>query len=253
MSTTVKNCSALIRRSESNFKVALSVLNALSEKYNFDSEEAWNSLCNTSQKKLMKKFRQDRKKMGPYSELKRPRTAFCIYTQEKRSLIAEQNPELTFANLSKKVGECWSSRTPTEDKHYKALEQKDKERYEKEKAAIDVELAKNPPVETTTTTETTESEETTPKTTKKASSKTSTTKTSTTKTSTTKKTASTTKGTKTSTSSGKPSLSVYKKSVLESLKKKHPKLSSKELQTKVSENWTKLSDKQKLKYVATSA
>ena len=240
-------CSALIRRNESNLKVAQSVVRALSEKYEFDFEEGWNSVCSTSVKKLNLKFRRLRKRQGPYSDLKRPRTAFCIYTQEKRNEVASENSDLAFADLSKKVGELWRGLGDKERKHYKSLEEKDKKRYEKEKAKIDEELAKNPPVQTSTNDiDEEETTSTTKRSTNKSSGKGSSSKSS---TSNSKSSTSTT----TPTTTTKPSFQVYKKTVLPGLKKKHSKLSSKELNTKMSDTWNGLSDKQKSKYVATQA
>lgn len=234
MSTSSNNCSALIRRSEGNLKVATSVVKVLSEKYNFDFDEAWNSVCATSIKKLTKKFRQHRRRNGPYANLKGPRTAFCIYTQEKRNEIASENSDLSFADLSKKVGELWRGLNDKDRKHYKTLEEKDKQRYEKEKSKIDAELAKNPPQPTTE-----ESDETTTKTTDDKPSP---------KTTKTKEVKSKTTETK-----SKPSFQSYKKAVSAGLKKKNPKLSAKELNAKMSETWKGLSVKQKSKYVEATA
>lgn len=72
------------------------------------------------------------KKDGP----KRPSTAYLLYATDHRAKVKKANPDATFGELGKLLGEAWNNATASDKKKYNALADKDKARYEKEKAAV---------------------------------------------------------------------------------------------------------------------
>lgn len=72
------------------------------------------------------------KKEGP----KRPTSAYFFYMRDNRDRIKKENPDATFGEIGKLLGEAWGDATAAEKKKYNALAEKDKARYEKEKAAV---------------------------------------------------------------------------------------------------------------------
>ncbi|KAJ4131358.1 Non-histone chromosomal protein 6 [Fusarium falciforme] len=56
----------------------------------------------------------------------------------KRALdiVRSENPDITFGQVGKKLGEKWKALTPEEKQPYEAKAQADKKRYESEKGVI---------------------------------------------------------------------------------------------------------------------
>jgi len=71
------------------------------------------------------------KKDGP----KRPASAYLLFANDNRAKVKKANPDATFADLGRLLGEAWTNATASEKKKFTALAEKDKARYEKEKAA----------------------------------------------------------------------------------------------------------------------
>lgn len=69
---------------------------------------------------------------------KKPSTAFILFSSEQRSLIKEQNPEITFAELSKKLGESWKSVDDKTKSKFIDLAEADKDRYKKQMESYSV-------------------------------------------------------------------------------------------------------------------
>lgn len=130
------SCTTEIRSSETSFKLARSIVDALSVKFNFNAEEGWTVICNTAPDALIKKFRKNRKLNNPFRCVTKQRTSFSLFTKERRSKIAEQNPTANFAELSKLVSKAWNALTEKERQVYKDMEARDKERYRQECDAI---------------------------------------------------------------------------------------------------------------------
>ncbi|GAA5891480.1 hypothetical protein JCM8208_007297 [Rhodotorula glutinis] len=70
---------------------------------------------------------------------KRPLSAYMHFSQDKRSEVKEENPDVTFGEIGKLLGAKWKEATDDEKKPYQAKAEADKERYEKEKSAYDEE------------------------------------------------------------------------------------------------------------------
>ena len=63
---------------------------------------------------------------------KKPRSSYILFCNSIRKELTEQNPKLKMNEMSKKLGEKWSSVTDEVKKEFQELAEKDKERYEKE-------------------------------------------------------------------------------------------------------------------------
>eukprot|EP00526_Cylindrotheca_closterium_P028275 CAMPEP_0113638338 /NCGR_PEP_ID=MMETSP0017_2-20120614/20077_1 /TAXON_ID=2856 /ORGANISM="Cylindrotheca closterium" /LENGTH=76 /DNA_ID=CAMNT_0000549427 /DNA_START=88 /DNA_END=318 /DNA_ORIENTATION=- /assembly_acc=CAM_ASM_000147 len=50
---------------------------------------------------------------------KRPLSGFMKFSQEHRATVKEENPELTFGGIGKKLGEMWRALTDKEKESYK--------------------------------------------------------------------------------------------------------------------------------------
>ena len=141
------SCTTEIRSTETNFKLARHVVEALAAKYSFPSEEGWSVVCSSSVESLAKKFKKNRKQNNPFRDITKQRTSFSLFTKERRSKIAEQNPTANFTDLSKLVSKAWKELSEKEKQVYKDLETKDKERYRVECDALRAKLASQPVVE----------------------------------------------------------------------------------------------------------
>jgi len=78
--------------------------------------------------------RKKRKNKDPNAP-KKPCSAFFHYSRRLRPKIKENNPQATFGQLGKLIGEEWSKLGPEARKEYEELAAADKERYEKENKA----------------------------------------------------------------------------------------------------------------------
>ena len=64
-------------------------------------------------------------------------SSFMIFSQKMRPKVKAENPELTFGELGKKMGELFKALSPEEKEPYEALAQADKERSAKATAAYE--------------------------------------------------------------------------------------------------------------------
>ncbi len=227
------SCSSLIRKSECAFTLAQKIISSSSEKYNFNSEEAWSVVSTNSIVQLQKRCKKLKKANNPLSSIKKPRTSFSFFTKFQRVKIAEKNPKASFGELSKLVSVAWKGLSDKERKTYKNMENTDKKRYEKEKT----EMLENIDNETSTIEQSSTEIESPEKTTLKKSSKSS-------KSSKTIKT----NNTKPSTPST-GNYNIFQKKTRPLIKKEHPKLALKEINTKLGEMWRGLNATQKGIYV----
>ncbi|BGP03262.1 Non-histone chromosomal protein 6B [Rhodotorula toruloides] len=70
---------------------------------------------------------------------KRPLSAYMHFSQDQRSVVKEENPDVTFGEIGKILGAKWKELPEDERKPYEEKASADKSRYEKEKAAYDAE------------------------------------------------------------------------------------------------------------------
>lgn len=136
--------SSQLRQSEDNFKLALSITNALCERFELSREEAWSALSpNRTVEALQKHFKRERRRNDPLAQVKKPRTAFSFFTQENRAKVQAKNPSASFGELSRLVSADWKKLSDSQLKKYKQMESTDKERYQTERARVLAEVAQN--------------------------------------------------------------------------------------------------------------
>jgi len=78
-----------------------------------------------------KPAKKKRKKKDPNAP-KKPCSAFFHFSKKMRPRIKDENPEATFGQLGKIIGEQWSKLGADERKEFETLAAADKERYAKE-------------------------------------------------------------------------------------------------------------------------
>jgi hypothetical protein len=66
---------------------------------------------------------------------KRAMTAYMLFSQEKRAQIKSKNPDVSFGQVGKLLGEAWATVPEAEKKKFNELAAKDKIRYQKEMAS----------------------------------------------------------------------------------------------------------------------
>lgn len=134
------SCSTLIRKSEDNYKLVRKVVEALSTRYEFNLEEGWSVVCDSAFNKLDNKFRRERRRNNPYSQVKKPRTAFSFYTAAQRAKVAEQNSSASFGEISKLVAAQWKGLSDKQKSKYRDMETADKTRYQADREKVRLEL-----------------------------------------------------------------------------------------------------------------
>ncbi|KAI9300674.1 Non-histone chromosomal protein 6 [Cunninghamella echinulata] len=67
---------------------------------------------------------------------KRGLSAYMFFSQANRNKVKEENPDATFGQLGKILGEKWKNMSDEEKKPYVQQAEKDKARYEAEKAKL---------------------------------------------------------------------------------------------------------------------
>lgn len=144
------SCNTLIGQSQSNYKLATALVNALSEHFNFSSDDAWSVVSNRTHEQLAKKFKKQKKKDDPYRSITKPRQAYSFYTKMNYTSVAEQNKGKELGDISKLISSQWKKLGKKEKQRYMDMQNEDKERYTKERAELENTLASAPMVEETT-------------------------------------------------------------------------------------------------------
>lgn len=65
---------------------------------------------------------------------KRANTSYIFFSNEMRSKLKEKNPEMTFAEIGKRMGELFRELTPEQRERYEKMAREDKARFERETA-----------------------------------------------------------------------------------------------------------------------
>ncbi|ANB14612.1 Nhp6bp [Sugiyamaella lignohabitans] len=76
-----------------------------------------------------------RKKKKDPNAPKRALSAYMYFANENRDNIKNENPDISFGQIGKVLGEQWKALTDAEKVPYEAKATQDKKRYEEEKAA----------------------------------------------------------------------------------------------------------------------
>ena len=77
---------------------------------------------------------KDVKDDGPYSQVKKPKGAYIIYSIEQQEMMRKQNPHLSTIAITKMVGENWNRLDELQKRKYQDLASQEKVRYEREYA-----------------------------------------------------------------------------------------------------------------------
>ncbi|KAI7885605.1 hypothetical protein K492DRAFT_141417 [Lichtheimia hyalospora FSU 10163] len=67
---------------------------------------------------------------------KRSLSAYMFFSQDKRASVKEENPDASFGQIGKILGQKWKEMSDEEKKPYNDQAAKDKQRYEREKAMM---------------------------------------------------------------------------------------------------------------------
>ncbi|CAO3614253.1 unnamed protein product [Mucor fragilis] len=78
--------------------------------------------------------KKKRTKKDP-SAPKRGLSAYMFFSQDQRTTVKDENPDATFGQIGKLLGEKWKNMSDDEKKPYVKKAEADKKRYEDEKAA----------------------------------------------------------------------------------------------------------------------
>ncbi|CAB4256639.1 similar to Saccharomyces cerevisiae YBR089C-A NHP6B High- mobility group (HMG) protein that binds to and remodels nucleosomes [Maudiozyma barnettii] len=78
------------------------------------------------------KKRTTRKKKDPNAP-KRALSAYMFFANENRDIVRSENPDVTFGQIGRLLGERWKALTPEGKIPYEAKAAADKKRYESEK------------------------------------------------------------------------------------------------------------------------
>ena len=73
-----------------------------------------------------------RRKKDPNAP-KRALSAYMFFANENRDIIKAENPDVSFGQVGKLLGEKWKALSPEEKEPYEAKAKADKRRYESEK------------------------------------------------------------------------------------------------------------------------
>jgi len=143
-----------ISSTEVSFKLSQKIVSALAEKFSFKFEDGWTAVSNRPIDLIQKRLRREKRRANPASAVKHARTAFSFFTQKQRPVSQTAHPEASFGQLSRYVSEAWKALTPEQMVEFKTLEIADKERYQKERAAVLAALPGEGEAVAVTTTET---------------------------------------------------------------------------------------------------
>jgi len=151
------------------FETAVKLLETVATENNLEFATLWSQVSTRDVDYLKKHHRKERKRNDPLAQIKRHRTAFSFFTQDRRNAISQKNKNLSFGQVSRLVGEEWRGLDEKTRAKYKKLEVADRKRYNKAREEIMKDLAskqvdataevvveaasvETTPVETTTTT-----------------------------------------------------------------------------------------------------
>eukprot|EP00898_Chlorokybus_atmophyticus_P008929 jgi/Chlat1/9037/Chrsp94S08306 len=82
---------------------------------------------------MPKAARKDKKKKDPNAP-KRPLAPYMFFCKDRREDIKAENPDVSFGEIGKILGQEWSSMSDKEKRPYVQKAEKDKERYTAEMA-----------------------------------------------------------------------------------------------------------------------
>lgn len=126
------NFSRLLRQSKETYDLVRKLVQHLATSTDQDFETMWGHVTDRDEAHFKRHFRRQRKKNDPFTGIKNAVPAYSFFTQEWNSKIAAENPDKSFGEKSKLVGQKWKSLTDKEKAKYEKLAAKDKKRYQAE-------------------------------------------------------------------------------------------------------------------------
>ena len=129
------------KKNQEVFKTAVDMLQVVATENNLEFDTLWSQVSSRDVDYLKKHHRKERKRNDPLAQIKRHRTAFSFFTQDRRNAISQKNKNLSFGQVSRLVGEEWRGLDDTTRARYKKLEVADRKRYNKAREEIMKDLA----------------------------------------------------------------------------------------------------------------
>lgn len=123
------------------FETAVKLLETVATENNLEFATLWSQVSTRDVDYLKKHHRKERKRNDPLAQIKRHRTAFSFFTQDRRNAISQKNKNLSFGQVSRLVGEEWRGLDDKTRAKYKKLEDADRKRYNKAREEIMKDLA----------------------------------------------------------------------------------------------------------------
>jgi hypothetical protein len=126
-----------LKQSEEHFKLMVRVVTHLAgtlEGQTFDG--LWELVSSKPVDYYRRHFRRENKRTNPLASVKRPRTAYTFFTQERRNAIKDSHPDTSFGDISKLLAAEWHKLSDKKRAVYVKREQADKQRYETAKAEL---------------------------------------------------------------------------------------------------------------------
>ena len=123
------------------FETAVKLLETVATENKLEFATLWSQVSTRDVDYLKKHHRKERKRNDPLAQIKRHRTAFSFFTQDRRNAISQKNKNLSFGQVSRLVGEEWRGLDDKTRAKYKKLEVADRKRYNKAREEIMKDLA----------------------------------------------------------------------------------------------------------------
>lgn len=123
------------------FDTVVKLLDTVATQNNLEFATLWSQVSSRDVVYFKKYHRKESKRNDPLAQIKRHRTAFSFFTQDRRNAIAQQNKNLSFGQVSRLVGEQWRGLDDKTRSKYKTLEVVDRDRYNKAREEIMKDLA----------------------------------------------------------------------------------------------------------------
>ena len=130
--TRQPNFSRLLRQNKETYDMVRKLVQHLATSTEQDFETMWGHVTDRDEAHFKRHFRRQRKKNDPFAGIKNAVPAYSFFTQEWNAKIAAENPDKTFGEKSKLVGQKWKSLNAKEKSKYEKLAAKDKKRYQAE-------------------------------------------------------------------------------------------------------------------------
>jgi len=106
-----------------------------------DISAKWNALSDAQKKPYTDKAAAEKSKLDAEKKakeegvIKRPASAYMLFANDNRAKVVKENPGLKVTEVASKLGVLWKNLSEGEKKKYEDQYQRNKEEYEKKKAA----------------------------------------------------------------------------------------------------------------------